>query len=195
MPLAQAEAIRQSRFDALRPQLATGLQGRARVTLEIGCGHGHFLTAYAQTHPDEFCLGIDLLADRLARAGRKSQRLGLTNVAWIHAEAGLLLTALPDDLRFAGNIFILFPDPWPKRRHWKHRIVRSDFLSALAGKAGQGARLCFRTDHAPYFAAAQETLASHPDWRLSPEEAWPFEQPTVFQSRADDYQSCVALRR
>lgn len=195
MPLDQAEAIRQLRFDALRPQLAKRLQGGAKVTLEIGCGHGHFLTAYAQAHPREFCLGIDLLADRLARAERKSQRLGLTNIAWIHAEAGLLLTALPEDFRFAGTVFILFPDPWPKRRHWKHRIIRSDFLSSLATRTGQGARLCFRTDHAPYFGVAQDTVASHPDWQLAPKEPWPFEQPTVFQSRAAEFQSLMALRR
>jgi tRNA (guanine-N7-)-methyltransferase len=195
MPLEQAHTLHQSRLDTLRPQLTNWLKGRERVTLEIGCGHGHFLTAYAQAHPEEFCLGVDLLPDRLARAGRKSQRLGLENIAWTQAEAGLLLEALPDETRFTGAIFILFPDPWPKRRHWKHRIMRPDFLSALARRSGAGARLCFRTDHGPYFLAATEVLRTHPDWRLAPEIPWPFEEPTVFQSRADNFQSWVAIRR
>ncbi len=195
MPLEQAHTLHQSRLDTLRPQLNEWLKGRERVTLEIGCGHGHFLTAYAQAHPEEFCLGVDLLADRLVRAGRKSRRLGLENIAWTQAEAGLLLEALPDETRFTGTIFILFPDPWPKRRHWKHRIIRPDFLSALARRAAVGARLCFRTDHAPYFLASTEILRTHPEWQLAPEAPWPFEQPTVFQTRADNYESWMALRR
>lgn len=195
MPLDQAQALRQSRLEELRPRLEEALAGRSRVTLEIGCGHGHFLTAYAEAHPNEFCLGVDLLGDRLARAARKSKRLGLGNVGWFQAEAELFLTALPTQVRLNGNIFVLFPDPWPKRRHWKHRIIKEGFLSALAIRAGHGARLCFRTDYGPYFAASQQTANAHPDWRLAPDAPWPFEQPTVFQERAEGYQSWIALRR
>lgn len=195
MPLDQAQALHQSRLDELRPRLEATLAGRTRVTLEIGCGHGHFLTAYAEAHPEEFCLGVDLLGDRLARAARKSKRVGLENVGWFQAEAELFLTALPSEVRLDGNIFVLFPDPWPKRRHWKHRIMREGFLTALAGRAGQGAHLCFRTDYGPYFAAALQTVEAHPAWRLASETPWPFEQPTVFQSRAATYQSLIALRR
>lgn len=195
MPLEQAQALHRSRLTALRSRLAEDLRDRGRVTLEIGCGHGHFLTAYAEAHPHEYCLGIDLLADRLARAARKSARQGLGNVGWVQAEAGLLLEAVPAEFRFDANVFILFPDPWPKRRHWKNRLVQPAFLSALAARAGQGTRLCFRTDHQPYFEAALAVVRAHPDWREGLEEPWPFEQPTVFQSRADHFHSWVALRR
>jgi len=195
MPLEQAQAIRNARLADLHPQLDLVLRGRTRITLEVGCGHGHFLTAYAKAHPDEFCVGIDLLADRLARAGRKSRAAQLTNVAWIHAEAALLLDALPPDLRLGPTIFVLFPDPWPKRRHWKHRVIQPAFLSLIGTRAEPGTRLCFRTDYAPYYTEASAEVARHPDWQISPATLWPFEQPTVFQSRAASYQSLVALRR
>ncbi len=195
MPIEQAQAIHQSRLDGLRPELAAGLQGRNQLTLEIGCGHGHFLTAYAQAHPDELCLGIDVLAERLERAGRKSRRLGLNNLFWAHAEADLLLEALPSEVRFTRNLFVLFPDPWPKRRHWKNRLIQPGFLSRLAARTEPGTRLCFRTDYAPYFSQAVDLLGSHLAWRIVPRDPWPFEEPTVFQSRATVYQSLIAHRR
>jgi tRNA (guanine-N7-)-methyltransferase len=195
MPIEQANAVRDARLAELYPQLDAALTGQSRLTLEVGCGHGHFLTAYAKAHPGEFCVGIDLLADRLARAGRKSKAAGLSNVAWIHAEAGLLLEALPPAVRLGPVIFVLFPDPWPKRRHWKHRVIQPAFLSMLAARAEPGTRLCFRTDYAPYFTEALAVVSKHPDWQIDPASPWPFEQPTVFQSRADSYQSLVARRR
>ena len=192
MPLEQAHAIAASRLTAIRAQLTPLLQTSLPITLEIGSGHGHFLTAYAQAHPDRFCIGIDLLPDRLERSHRKSHRAKLDNIAWIHADAGLFLQALPDNV--LAEIFLLFSDPWPKRRHWKNRVIQPEFLSLLATKAGQGTRLCFRTDHAPYFTQAREFVGQHPFWILPADEAWPFELATVFQQRATGYQSFVARR-
>ena len=192
MPLEQAQAIAASRLTAIHAQLLPLLQTKQPITLEIGSGHGHFLTAYAQAHPESFCIGIDLLADRLARSLRKSERAKLNNIAWIHAEAGLFLQALPDNM--LSKIFVLFSDPWPKRRHWKNRVIQPEFLSLLSTKAGQEARLFFRTDHDPYFLYAQEFVNQHPSWVLSGGEIWPFELATVFQQRATDYKSFVARR-
>lgn len=195
MPIEEALAIRDSRRASLRSQLAELLAGRERVTLEIGCGHGHFLTDYAAAHPDEFCLAIDIIAERLHRAGKKSARAGLTNLAWVLAEAVDLLAEWPKHVRLAPRIFVLFPDPWPKRRHWKNRLITPEFLTTLAVVAAPGTALCFRTDHAPYFAQATEVIAAHPDWVIAPAAPWPFERETVFQARAADYRSVVALRR
>ncbi|AHF90766.1 S-adenosylmethionine-dependent methyltransferase [Opitutaceae bacterium TAV5] len=216
MPLEEALAVRAQRLDSLRDRLAALLAGpvagaapaRRGVTLEIGCGHGHFLTAYAAAYPEEFCIGIDLLPDRLERAGRKSSAAGLANVVWLQAEAELFLEAmrvLPDGGAGAlGRVWVLFPDPWPKRRHWKNRLLRPAFLDTLAERMRAGGELCFRTDHAPYFAEAREGVAAHPAWELvaadgpggtgRTADAWPFEVETVFQSRAPSFQSLVARR-
>lgn len=195
VPLDLALSIRQSRLSALQSRLGEALAGcDTPVTLEIGCGHGHFLAAYAAAHPEETCLAVDLVADRIERARRKTDRAGLGNVTWIHGEAALLLAALPAEVAL-GRIFILFSDPWPKRRHWKNRVIQLEFLSELAARAGEGAELYFRTDHADYFAWARRRLELHPCWMPDEAAAWPFESESVFQQRAEgSYQSLIARR-
>lgn len=195
MPLDLALSIRQSRLTALQARLGEVLAGCDRpITLEIGCGHGHFFTAYAAEHPDEVCVAVDLVGDRIERAQRKTDRAGLTNVTWIHGEAGLLLEALPPEARL-GRILVLFSDPWPKRRHWKNRVIQLDFLGELAARAKEGAELCFRTDHESYFSWASRRVDLHPCWDVDPIAPWPFEHVSVFQQRAEaGYQSLVARR-
>lgn len=189
-------AERESRVAALRDSLDALLRGHDRITLEIGCGHGHFLTAYAEAHPDApFCIGLDIIAERIRRANRKCARAGLGGrLAFMHAEAAEFLSVLPAHVKLAC-IFVLFPDPWPKRRHHKHRMIRDGILDELAGRAAPDARLCFRTDDRDYFAAARATIAGHPRWRViagAPAASWPFEYATVFQQKASAHQSLVA---
>lgn len=169
------------------------LQGRDRATLEIGSGHGHYLTAYAAAHPLRFCVGIDIMSERLVRSERKRSRARLTNLAFVHASAEDVLRALPDSV-LLDDILVLFPDPWPKRRHHKNRLIQPEFLDRLAEKSLPGARLCFRTDFAEYFTAARSIIKAHVKWNIDPAASWPFEMPTVFQSRAPTYQSLIAIR-
>lgn len=193
-PGAKPEFVRhvESRLARLRDELATVLPtGPAVITLEIGCGHGHFLTRYAEANPGGFCFGIDILNDRLERAMKKRDRAGLRNLHFHKAEAVELLECLPVGISFE-KVFLLFPDPWPKKRHHKNRLVRPDFLAALAARMAPAGRFFFRTDHEDYFAAGSEVLAAHPRWRVVPEAPWPFEEATVFQLKAPAFQSLVA---
>jgi tRNA (guanine-N7-)-methyltransferase len=128
------------------------------------------------------------------RAQRKRDRAKLANLVFLKAEAAEFIAALPSHV-VLQRIFVLFPDPWPKRRHHKHRLMQTDFLHPLAAKSAPGADLCFRTDDAAYFTAAKAKVLAHPDWEVSLNVPWPFERETVFQSRAPAYQSLVALRR
>jgi len=192
MPIEKAHAIDSNRREELKTQLDDCLrEAPASITLEIGCGHGHFLTAYAAAHPEEYCLGIDIIEDRLVRAERKLRRAELTNVNFLRADARMLLETLPESIRLNG-IFVLFPDPWPKRKHHKNRLICSDFLNILAKKADFGAKLHFRTDHDSYFEKAREIVSAHPDWDLA-DTTWAFEYETVFQERAESHQSWIAL--
>jgi tRNA (guanine-N7-)-methyltransferase len=159
-------------------------------TLEIGCGHGHFLTAYAAAFPETVCLGLDIIAERIERAIRKRNRARLTNLHFLHASAEDFLATLPMEARL-GDVFVLFPDPWPKRRHHKNRIMQPDFLKALAVFAGPETRLYFRTDDRTYFHRTDEILRADPHWQISA-DPWAFEHETVFQQRAPEYQSLVA---
>lgn len=208
VPLDLYASIREQRLAALREQVFPRLplaEGRP-LTLEIGCGHGHYLAAYAAAHPEEFCVGIDLLEDRIDRATRKATRAKLPNLVFAQAEASLFLGALgesgaglpPVRLR---RVFVLFSDPWPKRRHWKHRVLQPALLDTLAPLTAPGAALHFRTDHADYFDYARAVVAEHPAWCLAepddPAGAWPFEHVSVFEERslAGAPQSFTALRR
>jgi tRNA (guanine-N7-)-methyltransferase len=183
-----------ARREALRGELAHFLPGRARFVWEIGCGHGHFLTAYAAAHPDGLCLGVDQELDRINRAVRKQKRARLSNLHFVRAEARLFLEALPPDATLAA-VFVLFPDPWPKRRHHKHRLLQNDFLHDLGVRAAVGTPFYFRTDYGPYFHEVEAMLRAHTSWQLVPGEPWPFEQPTVFQQRATGHFSLVARRQ
>ena len=182
-----------ARHQELCLRLRTVLPPAAVFTWEIGCGHGHFLTAFAQSHPATLCVGIDIAQERIERANRKQARAKLSNLHFVRADALGFLQAMAADATFAA-IYILFPDPWPKLRHNKHRLMQSDFLRAAAQRAGEGVRLYFRTDHESYFESAHQTLSHHPDWQLV-DEPWPFEHETVFQKRAPSHRSLVAARK
>jgi tRNA (guanine-N7-)-methyltransferase len=174
-------------------EVARTLPEGARIVWELGCGHGHFLAAYATQHPDQLCLGIDIDTNRIARAERKRERVGLANLHFVRAEARMFLEVLPCATAIE-RVFVLFPDPWPKLRHHKHRIMRPPFLAELATRATAECRLFFRTDHHPYFEDTIALLQSDPHWQVVA-EPWPFEFETVFQARAESYASLVASRR
>lgn len=158
------------------------------LTLEIGCGHGHWLVDFADAFPERQCLGIDIVGDRIERANRKKERAELENARFLRGEAMEVLDAIPEQV-ILKEVFILFPDPWPKKRHWKNRLFGSRFLDELAARSKTGARCYFRTDHEDYFAWAEEVVAEQTSWWRDPNFIWPFERETVFQSRAESYRS------
>lgn len=183
----------QERRSALADQLSRILGDCDRFVCEVGSGHGHFLAAYAQQHPDELCVGVDIIGERVERATRKRDRANLSRLHFLHAEAGLFLETVPPAVLIT-KVFILFPDPWPKSRHHKHRVIQPGFLSQLRSRVRSNADLFFRTDHRPYFEQALATVTRHPDWRVS-EAAWPFEHESVFQQRAEKHYSFSAAPR
>jgi tRNA (guanine-N7-)-methyltransferase len=191
--LAALAVARQARVDELAPRVAAVLRGHETITLELGCGHGHFLDGYSTAHPDEFCIGIDLVTKRIEKGAKKHSRGGQANLAFMKAEATEFLDALPESVKLA-KIFFLFPDPWPKKRHFRYRMVRPDMLDRLAKRAPIGAKLHFRSDHTEYFDWATEHLNVHPAWRIEPALEWPFECATFFSELLPVYQSMVAVR-
>jgi tRNA (guanine-N7-)-methyltransferase len=186
------EHVRQRRA-RLGAELAAVVPAKSSIVLEIGCGHGHFLARYAAENPTRICLGVDVIGERIARAHRKSTRAKLANCHFIRGEAREMIDALSPDVTFAET-WVLFPDPWPKKRHHKNRILQPAFFEFLAGRVEQGGRLYFRTDHAEYFSYVAEFLPTLKTWQPDLAAVWPLEQETVFQARAPAYQSLVAIR-
>ena len=178
------------RRKALADAVTGALDDDAQFVWEIGSGHGHFLTAYAAQHRDAVCVGIDIIGERVERSLRKRNRAGLQDLHFFHAEAGLFLETLPPRAAIA-RVFVLFPDPWPKTRHHKHRIIQPAFLALLRSRMRHDAELFFRTDHRAYFDYAKLTLSNQPGWRLA-DSPWPFEFESVFQQRASAHYSLCA---
>jgi len=185
------EAHVRQRREALRALCHRELAGIERLVLEIGCGHGHFLTEYAEANPEKFFLGIDLKAKRIRKGESKSHKRQLENLLFMKAEGFECLQSLPDGL-LLEQVFILFPDPWPKKRHFKNRLMQAPFLSALAPLMAPEGLLCFRTDHAGYFEWTMQQIALHPDWSLEENEDWPFEAASFFQNLMDNWFSLMA---
>jgi tRNA (guanine-N7-)-methyltransferase len=159
--------------------------------LEIGCGHGHWLTTYAEQHPDEYCVGVDLISHRIKKSQKKVDKRMLNNIRFIKAEAVEWIEILPDDVALS-KIMILFPDPWPKKRHHRRRLIQADFLTLAATKMAQGGNIYFRTDHEDYFKWARAQITAHPDWELDAFTTWPMEQSTYFQDLVTNYHSLTA---
>jgi len=120
------------------------------VELEIGSGDGSFLARYADLHPGINFLGIERLLGRLRKLDKKARKLGLDNLKIIRLEAGYFTEYLlpAESLR---AIHIYFPDPWPKAKHERHRLIQPAFLQSARKALAPGGTLYLRTDDVPYY--------------------------------------------
>ena len=182
---------RESRQKELSTLYEDAFQKLKDGLLEIGCGHGHWLTAYAELHPEQYCVGVDLLNRRITKSVSKADKRELQNIRFIKAEAIEFLELVPDGTGIE-KVVILFPDPWPKKRHHRRRLIQHSFLELMAGKMKPGGQLFFRTDHAPYFDWSLEIIAGNPHWELDTQLNWPMEQSTYFQEIMGAHQSLSA---
>ncbi len=185
---------REARIDALRALLGSIRAGARPMTLELCCGHGHFLANLAAERPELFHLGIDYCRERIARAERKQERSGRDNLRFIRAEVFEFLEAWPGD-HAVSEVFILFPDPWPKRKHHKNRVFSARLLARLSAIGAPGAKLFFRTDSDDYFQQARRLGAQSPDWLAAGDEPWPLEYATIFQQKAKQFASLALVKR
>lgn len=133
----------------------------APLTLEIGFGNGETLAALAAAHPERNYLGIEVHRPGVGRLLNALAARGLDNVRVIMHDAVEAVEAmLPDAV--VDQALIYFPDPWPKKRHHKRRLVQPPFVAMLARALAPGARLELATDWDDYAAGMLETLEATP---------------------------------
>lgn len=158
------------------------------VWLEIGFGGGEHLAEQAAAHPHTGFVGCEVFENGIAKMLGEIERLRLGNVRLFTDDARRLLQVLaPGSI---GRVFILFPDPWPKQRHHKRRLVAPATLDRLAEIMPESAELRLATDDPGYLVwmlehatahGAFEWLARSPsDWRERPPD-WP---PTRYEAKA-----------
>jgi tRNA (guanine-N7-)-methyltransferase len=119
------------------------------LLLEIGPGRGDFLLANAAARPRWRLLGLEMSRTRALSLGRKLLRRGLGNVLVLNAVAELALSGLLPAAT-ARELHIHFPDPWPKKRHRKRRLLGAAGARRLIEALAPGGLLCFMTDHEEY---------------------------------------------
>ncbi len=159
-----------------------------RIWLEIGFGGGEHLAEQARTHPDIGLIGCEVFLNGIATLLAQVSALGLENVRIYPEDARDLLDALPD--ASLDRVFLLFPDPWPKRRHADRRFIRPSNLDLLARLMKPGAEFRVASDDPSYIGWALAHLVRHPgftwtakrpdDWRARTPD-WP---PTRYETKA-----------
>jgi tRNA (guanine-N7-)-methyltransferase len=121
------------------------------LEVELGSGDGSFLVNYARLNPERNFLGVERLLGRLRKVSRKGLRAGLTNLRGLRIESAYFLEYL-QPRQSAAALHVYFPDPWPKRKHRKNRLVNARFTELAHQALVSGGMVYLRTDDEDYFA-------------------------------------------
>lgn len=129
------------------------------VEVELGAGDGSFLVQYTALHPEHNFIGVERLLGRLRKIDRKGRRGGLQNLRVMRLEATYFIQyQLPKNS--VSAIHIYFPDPWPKRKHRKNRLVQTGFPELCADVLKQDGIVYLRTDDLDYFQQMREVFGT-----------------------------------
>ena len=127
------------------------------LELELGCGDGSFTLQYALANPGRNIVALERLLGRITKLDRKGHRAGLKNLRLLRAEAAYVLEyLLPPGLLDAIHVY--FPDPWPKKRHHKNRLISEPFPPLAKRLLREGGIVYLRTDNIEYFEQMLEVF-------------------------------------
>ena len=148
IPMTEPAFIPEDYFGALTPSEIFGEDGLFEV--DLGCGDGGFLLQMAEYYPERRFLGVERLLGRVRSVCSKAASRGLDNVKVFRVESRYFLEWLIWPGRIS-RLHYLVPDPWPKERHHKNRLVQDDFMPVLHRSLADGGEFLFKTDHEEYF--------------------------------------------
>jgi tRNA (guanine-N7-)-methyltransferase len=156
--------------------LVQAFGNRQPVIVEIGFGNGGATWRMAQSHPEENYLGVEVHRAGIGRLLLALQRHGIGNVRVACADAVEFLRERIAPGSLAG-VRIYFPDPWPKKRHHKRRLIQPDFAALLASRMKEGAILHIATDWAPYAEHMLDVLRAVPEFENLAPDGGPSRRP------------------
>lgn len=131
------------------------------LVLEIGFGRGEFLMAQAEAAPDTPFVGVEVSRKRVLKMARRLAKTPLRNVRLVEATAQeVVQEALPDES--IASAWINYPDPWPKKRHFKRRLIQPGFVALLVRRLVEGGALRIATDHPGYAEWIDGVLSATP---------------------------------
>jgi tRNA (guanine-N7-)-methyltransferase len=151
------------------------------MQLEIGCGDGGFLLGHAEAHPDRNFIGVERLLGRIRKLDKKGRRAGLQNLRLLRIEARYLIEHLLPKNHFE-TLHVYFPDPWPKDKHARHRLINEAFPSHAARLLQPGGIIHLRTDSVPYFEQMQTVFPAHGAFKEEP-------TPAALKARVTEFES------
>jgi tRNA (guanine-N7-)-methyltransferase len=175
------KAARAALFETLLPRLALDLTVEPNtlgslfpdlvdeVRLEIGFGGGEYTIDQAQTHPRIGFIGVEPFVNGMAKALSAIAARSLSNIRLHHGDATEILAWLPP--ASLTRVDLLYPDPWPKRRHWKRRFVQAASIAAIGRVLRLGGELRFATDIADYAAWTLRHMLRSPGFEWTAERA------------------------
>ena len=137
--------------------LAVVFGNRRPVEIEIGSGKGTFLLARAAARPELNLLGVEYARAYCHYAADRVRRTGLPNVRLLRAEAGHFFRVALAPVS-VWRVHVYFPDPWPKRRHHRRRLIQPSFIAELRRTLRPGGQLICTTDHLSYFLQIQRVV-------------------------------------
>ena len=155
---------------------------QAPLEIDVGCGEGAFLVAMAKGNPQRNFLAVERLVGRVRKVCRRSARAGLDNVRVMCVESDYTVKHLLP----AGSVsvfHVMFPDPWPKRKHHRRRLVNRGFLDAVRGALCDGGELRLTTDDVDYFQHMKKVTAAHEGYSQEPWPDDPAYPQTDFEKR------------
>jgi tRNA (guanine-N7-)-methyltransferase len=156
------------------------------LQVELGSGDGSFIAQYAALHPEWNFIGVERLLGRLRKIDRKGRRAGLANLRAVRIEASYFLEyLLPKNS--ASALHIYFPDPWPKRKHRKHRLINERFPELARAALMPDGVVFLRTDDADYFAQMKTVFEASPAFA-------PMETPTELSEVLTDFERGFLVR-
>lgn len=154
----------------------------APLEVDLGCGDGTFLTQLAAQHPERNFLGIEQMAGRVRSACKKITRDELTNARILRSElAHAVEQLLPPES--VSTFYLLFPDPWPKRRHHRKRVVTEAWLRSIARALTADGVFRIATDHEDYFTWMRRQILQSTALTISPSSSSDPLPMTTFESR------------
>jgi tRNA (guanine-N7-)-methyltransferase len=135
----------------------------APLEVDLGCGDGAFLADLAAGHPEQSFLGIERLLGRVRQTGSRIARLKLTNARVLRVETSYAIQhLLPAE---SVTVFhMMFPDPWPKRRHWGRRVITKEFLVSIHRALAPRGLFRVATDQIDYFHEIERLAARSPEF-------------------------------
>jgi len=150
------------------------------VEVELGCGDASFLVEYARRNPERNFIGVERLLGRIQKLDRKGRRAGLANLRGVRIESSYFLQHLLPP-RSAAALHIYFPDPWPKKKHRRHRLIGGSFPTLARAALASGGMVYLRTDDADYFHQMTEVFAASGEFQKVETPAALAELPTDFE--------------